>query len=1259
MKGSKNIKKEPKEIDVDEHAELYSARFDLIKSREALQQANFEKDELTKEILEKREQLRNYKGMITERNDLISEIQALQLQLKQSNEYADTLSNENIKLHREISALRSKVDSGSLLDKNQTEQFKNLQLKYQKKADKYHKLKTQFKIDQNQLEIHKNKLSSLTLDNDASNLKTELLIEEITTLKLELAEKDNDYVKMKHDTEQNLLKAQSALSTHQLLTNENELLQKQLAEIRRDKYNIDQEAIKLRVELENAKNRISEMELREESNKQTIAEEHQKRNEQAIKLTKYISASREMRSMIQDKDQTIGDLRAQISEQDNNLRQRRDEIANLKSSLADAYTAKTELAQTKQKLNELTLQAEAHKQKNDILQQSLDSQMQMNKNLSSEIISARKQAADLNSKHDNLKYEMSKQQSRYDTAMQTLQDQNSKLNKQVENYKKELQNQMEDYESKMLGQAAEYETKLKEQNDRLTGTINQQQEEFNAKLTDMDRRNQMQSRSLGDTFKKVNDLTNEVNELQKLKEDIAQLVPQNNPGKADLLADVKSLVDTKNAAVEQLKSVNKEMKAAKTKYEQFMHDVLKLPVYSSPPTSISLAKEITSALSAASEKVSNLQKEKDDLNSENEKKKSIFNSLQGIIGTTLATNTPNALPQNSTTKIEAISYEKIPEVLSQKVSQIQGENAKLMHIMNQAKSFVEFDLPENLPVALAKEKSDQMQLQHIISDKENEIKRINEVLQKEKENTEKYEKAKKDMLKQIDDIKQEKEEIEQQMNIIQKQVSAILPGATSFQALPQALTTINNELEAAKTNRETFIRDLCRAVHCDEPKETKILETIKNLTQKLANAEEGQQSIATVLGALTSGDQKQIVSQITQLQAKERSLENLKTELLKADPRATPETAPRIIKELKDNLQKEKEKRMSLVTQLGTVLGTKEEENLPIALNKLVQDLNQHVSMHTNFVDALGGIVKTTEEKEIPLAVKKVTEDFTAERYQHAQLLGQIGGLLNINSPDDNVIFNGVQSLVQELQKEKAKSLELERCHANFVDSLMKITGANDESAVPSATSSLKNALEQTQELINTIVAIVTHKNKKDVNFLLPLSPQVTATVTAALNDLVRKYDSLRSDADLVIKDGIEFGYTGSSVSECAKFITEQEVTKKAQEMHEDTFAKLKQVREENAKERELLEKRNQEANRKLAELRQQKIEQNEEALNKQAELRTEIGDLQKQMRKAASDVEAAQRLRFELVRLAAKEVYDIGTLKAGLTDSEIRRLQL
>lgn len=1238
MKAPKQ-RKEPRQIDVDEHAELYSAKFDLIKSRETLQQVLFEKEELTKELLEKREQLRNYKGLVTERNDLLAEIQALQLQLQQSNEYANTLSNENLKLHHQIQVLQSKVDASSLGGQTQSQQLQNLEEKLKKKAEKYHKLKTQQKLDQHQLELHKNKLSSLTLDNDASNLKTELLIEEITALKLELAEKDNSYIQMKRDTEQNLIKAQSAISTHQLLMNENELLQKQNAEIRRDKQMIDQEAIKLRVELESARNKISEMSLREEANNQTIADERQKYNDQNAKLTKYISASRELRSMLQDKEQLIGDLRAQISEQDGALRQRRDEISRLKSSLADAYTAKTELDQVKQKMNELSLQNDAQRQKNDILQQSLDSQMQMNKNLSNEVNAARRQAADLSAKNDNLKFEMAKSASTYDTSIKTLQDQNSKLTNQLDAAKKEITTQSADYESKMLGQAAEYESKLKEQHDKFTEAANNAEQQYTARIQDLERRTQMQSRSLGDTFKKVSDLTNEINELNKFKENIINAVPQSSNGKLDVFGEIKSLIDQKNAACDQLKTVNKEMKSARNKYEQFMRDTLKMPLSSSPPTSQSLAKDITTALSAAADNIQQMQSKVDDLQNKVEKKQTVLSSLQGIIGN--------------------IAEDKIPEAVSTKLSQIQGENAKLNHIMNQAKSFVNFDTVENLPVALANEKAEQMQLKHTISDKENEAKRYRDEVIKQKKANEMLENQKKEIISQNQQLQAQKDDIQQQMNMLQHQVSAILPSATSFSALPQAVTSLNNELEKEKKQKELFLRDVCKVLNSDDPSEKGIIEGIKILNTKLADAEERNNTVNAALGALSTGDQKAIVQQITQLQSKERSLENLKGELLKIDPKATPESAPRIIKELKDQLAKEKTQRANLVTQLGSVLGAKDEESLPVALNKLVNELNSNVSKHTNFVDTLGVIVKTSEENDIPTAVKKVTEDYSNEKNRHMQFIGQLSGVLNVNSLDDNTITGAVQSIVQELAKEREKSAELLRRHDNFVEALRKITNSDDEASVHPAVAQMKNTIDQTQELINSIIAIVTHKPKSEVNFILPLSPQVTATITAALNDLVRKYDALRNDADIVIKEGIELGYTGNSVSECSRFIADQEVTRKAQEMHEDTFTKLKQVREENAKERELLEKRNSEANKKLAELRQQKIEQNEDAINRMGELKAEIEDLQKQLRKASNDVEFAQRLRFELVRLAAKEVYDIGTLKAGLTESEIRRLQL
>ena len=148
-------------------------------------------------------------------------------------------------------------------------------------------------------------------------------------------------------------------------------------------------------------------------------------------------------------------------------------------------------------------------------------------------------------------------------------------------------------------------------------------------------------------------------------------------------------------------------------------------------------------------------------------------------------------------------------------------------------------------------------------------------------------------------------------------------------------------------------------------------------------------------------------------------------------------------------------------------------------------------------------------------------------------------------------------------------------------------------------------------------------------------------------------------ETNKIIENAVSIGYSGNSVSEAAEFITEDEVKQKAEEMRIDTFNKLKQVREEGTKERILLEQRNQQTNQKLAELRQQKIDLSDQALSKQGEMASRIEELEKRIRQLSNEADTNKRVKEELIRLAAKEVYDAETLRLNLTESEKARIQI
>lgn len=1159
-----------KPVDVNEQMDIYSLRFQITKLKEQLEQKNYENNEILSELLEKREQLRDMRSTNSSFEDLQSNIKSLTLQKQQADEYASKIGEENYSLKKELSELKMSVSQGTCGSEVLQRQVQNLTTQLEEKDKKLKEYKTKSKQAENELRNHETKMSSMALDSDATNLKTELLIEEITSLKMELADKDNNYTQLKQNTEQSLIKAQSVLSTQKLLENENQLLQKQIADMRKEKQATDQENIKLRVDLDNVRNKIQEKELRSQNDKKQIEDQKEKARALNARLSKYISATREMKQIISEKDGVINELKTKNTNQDNLIKLKRDEIVQLKQQATTIPEVIAENSELKQKQMKSKMEIENLEHKNQLLQQSLDSQIKTNQALSQDLIETRQNASKAHSEYDTLKFDTTKAASQYEAQIRGLQADQQQLHFQLDNAKQETIRQVQDYEARLLEQAADYEGRLKEQQDKYTARIQDSDQQHQSQVADLERRNAIVNRSLNDTLKKVSDLTTENERLTNFKEKVEKIAPPSE--NTDFVSNLRSLIDTRAAALQQLKSVNKEMKKTEQKYQDLIYDTLKVQKPSGPLTSISLAQEITTALSNANDEIERL-------NEANAEKEDAIQELQNQLN---IANLRDSNVVNAVNQIVSVNgIDDIPVALTR----LQEENKAMEQTINQSKTYIECDTNDNLPKAVAKAHAD------FIALSQEKLKTETELAKRTTE---------------LNNAKNENQNLKNQLDTIKQQVSNYVP-VESVQNVPAIVKQLKDELEASEQKHETFTGVLCELVDCQS--EDDVPEVVRKL----------KKSYDDVSNSLNTSPEN-VLSMINNLKKQTEEYNQLMDDISHVDPTITVANAPQVISETKDALHK---------AEAG----------------------------HAAFVEQISSITNIHDEKMIPSTIQKLVNDLQDSNTNHAQLVGTLCGHLGVQ--DEKEINEAVKNIINELSEEKANRTEEKRRHESLVDSIKNIIDVNDEHSIAGAIRELKNTIEDAQELISAIVAVVTHKEKKDVQLVLPLSSQVTGTIQAAIADLVRKYDALQADANQVIESAIQVGYTGKSVVEASEFITETEVRAKAEECREDTFNKLKQVREEGTKERILLEKRNQATNQKLAELRQQKIDLSDQALSKQSELSATIEQLEKKIRLLTNETETIRKVKEELIRLAADEVYDAETLRHNLTESEKLRIHL
>ena len=156
-----------KKVNKDDNNDL---KITIHRLQSDLDQKNEELNDIQKELFEKRDQLRKYREISAEYDDLIEENKVLKSQQSQINNYSDQLNLENMKLIKENKYLKEQLS-------NKGDGFESIALKYSTISEELDNLKKKYNDEKFKFEKQQTFLNESTINNDESNLKTEILME--------------------------------------------------------------------------------------------------------------------------------------------------------------------------------------------------------------------------------------------------------------------------------------------------------------------------------------------------------------------------------------------------------------------------------------------------------------------------------------------------------------------------------------------------------------------------------------------------------------------------------------------------------------------------------------------------------------------------------------------------------------------------------------------------------------------------------------------------------------------------------------------------------------------------------------------------------------------------------------------------------------------------------------------------------------------------------------------------------------------------
>ncbi|KAK8842830.1 hypothetical protein M9Y10_025696 [Tritrichomonas musculus] len=1042
----------------------------LLKTKGELMNMKATKSELMNEVIQKTDKLRDYYEMKAEFEDLKLEYHALKQQKIQSDEYAETLNQENIKLRKNNEELKTQLSSGNagfeaLYDKVNRLDDKLKRRKEKLQEEKDNSSKIEIELHQKNLEIqtYMKKLKSLTEDHESNSMKNDLLMEQITNLKTEMAMKENDFAKFHENFEAQKKLYDTAQERENEKINEINMLKDKIEKTKLKMSKKEEKNQQLQKLIESSTIKIQEKNLLMEKYELKINDLKSKIVTLTEKLGKATDIIKNLKTKVKELENTLADLHFKMKENERQKQMNDNEMKELREmnkNMIDISKAKEEL---ERQLFQIKLELESSNQKNEIINSNLNSQLETSEQLRKELSDTKKKSADIANQYETLKFQNQTQISQLKNEINSVKYDADKEKERFEKEKVELTNRIQQTATKVksINQMKEqYESQisdLKQKNvdlqDQLTESnaqskqkyielqhITQQERlELNEKIAASEKNTKESEAKNATLIKQFNNVKDDYDDFKikiiqmlnlqqkKLKQENEEEIDKN-----DILSISENLIYKKiqdiqtslSTADSFMNTFNNEINKAKDRNQSFFDEVAATSLSTSMITTdnknVSPFEQIsmlTQAVDVSAQIIENYKKQQEHQN--------------------------QILKQNQIT-----NFDEIPE-LNKQLNEAKQEALLYQSIIRQVGESMPFERMESLPRIIAELKLNRDKLQT----ENNKYNRIMKLMHKYVvfDNDE-------DVVNTIKELSNEDKRKSNQINLLNKdfqetlktksnyeekliQIAQIL-NVQNFDEIPQQVEMLSVKNQQNQSNLDNFQSNY-NSIVGQISQIMDISENNNNNSNSPVNLKKQSMSIVSNVRNLSSANQKissELRSTRRELDDKNDLLSNVKQIIEVQEEAEIPRNISNLIEKnnfYEAELKKNKDKHNNFVYQLSSITNTSEEEKIPLTIIKIYQQQKETLAElesvkrdHQDFVDSIQQVLPFKSEKQLPKILNNMIEKQKILD-SRAELLDQVEKMTLVK--DDSQLLKTIGSIYQESQDHQ-KMMKKMKSFVSFSD---------------------------------------------------------------------------------------------------------------------------------------------------------------------------------------------------------------------------------
>lgn len=1110
---------------------------DLLKTKGELMNTKAAKSQLISEVAQKTDQLRDYYEMKSDFEDLKLEFHALKQQKIQSDEYAETLNQENIKLRRSNEDLKTQLSSGNagfeaLYDKVARLEEKLKKKKERLKEEKENSAKIEEELTKKKDEVQNfvKRFKSLSEDHDSSSIKNDLLMEQITNLKTEMAVKENDFAKFQQNLEAQKKLYETAQERDNQRIAEINVLNDKIEKIKAKIGKKDEKIAQLQKLIDSATLKIQEKNMLMEKYELKINDLKSKIVTLTDKLGKAAQIITNNKSKIKELENTMADLHFKLKETERKLQQNEIELKELRElnqNLNEISKAKEELDR---QLFQTKLELESQKQKNVIISGNLNTQTETNEQLRKELSETKKKSNELSNQYETLKLQSQTQIAQLENNINTAKFNAEKDKERFENEKNELNNKIQQNSTKIQSfnqikeqyenQITELKQKSADLQDQLTETnaqnkqrifelqqISQQERlELNEKISSIEKNSKESETKNAELTKKIKNVKNEYDDfkiriiqmlnLKQLKRKNKQNNNSNELNKDELLSvdddliikkisDIQSSLTTADSFIN---TFNNEMNKAKDR-NQSLFDELSSSSLSTlnglndnqPTSPFEQISMLTQAVDISAQMIENYKKQQEH--------------------------------QNQILKLVQIdNIDEIPE-LNKMVNDSRQEILQYQSIIRQIGESTPFERMELLPRTIAELKISRdilqeennkfnkiMKMMHkyVVFDNDEDV--VNSV--KELSNEEKRKSNQIDLLnKDFQETIKTKADYEEKLI----QISHIL-NIQNFDEIPSQLEKFSikseknqNELENIQSNYNNLIGQISQIMETGSyiPNNvnfspTTLKKQTFSIVQNVKQLSQLNQRMSNELRTMTKelNEKSDLLLQVQQI---------VQTQ----DENDLPKYISNLIEKktfYETELKKNNEKHNNFVYQLSSIINTSEEEKIPLTIIKILQqqketevELENSKKDHQDLIESIQQLIQFKSEKQIPKILNNMIEkqkladsrnelldqvEKIAFVKDDSQLLKTIGGIYEDSQNHQKMMTNFQSTLAFSNVDEAIKTIQDK---INILNQIQSSLSLENQAELPMKIEDLKETSKSHSTLLNNVQHIINFENEDQI----------------------------------------------------------------------------------------------------------------------------------------------------------------------------------